>query len=76
MRKLEVRDAEIMRIAIQQEISRSEESRYDHRLHGVLLVCSGMNCYEVAELLGQSPRTVEYWVNPFEAHGMARLREG
>ncbi|MDA8362070.1 MAG: hypothetical protein M0Z44_08820, partial [Gammaproteobacteria bacterium] len=34
MRKLQIEDAEVMRIAIQQEIGRSEESRYDHRLHG------------------------------------------
>jgi len=41
MRKLEIKDAGMMKIALQQEISRSEESRYDHRLHGILLVCSG-----------------------------------
>ena len=29
MRKLEIADPEIMRIAVQQEISRSDESRYD-----------------------------------------------
>jgi hypothetical protein len=41
MRKLEIADPEIMRIAIQQEILRSDESRYDHRLHGLLLLTSG-----------------------------------
>ena len=41
MRKLQIEDAEVMRIAIQQEIERSEESRYDHRLHGLLLVTRG-----------------------------------
>ena len=34
MRKLEITDADVMRLAIQQEIARSDESRYDHRLHG------------------------------------------
>jgi hypothetical protein len=34
MRKLEITDVGIMRLALQQEIARSEESRYDHRLHG------------------------------------------
>lgn len=29
MRKLEIADSDIMRIAIQQEIARSDESRYD-----------------------------------------------
>jgi transposase len=71
MRKLEVKDAEIMRIAVQQEILRSEESRYDHRLHGVLLVCSGLSCPEVAKLLGHGPRTIQYWVRRFERSGVA-----
>ncbi len=39
MRRLEIKNAEIMKTVIQQEIVRSEEARYDHRLHGVLLVC-------------------------------------
>jgi transposase len=76
MRRLEIKDADIMRIATQQEILRSEESRYDHRLHGILLVCSGLSCYQVARLLGQSPRTVEYWVQRFERHGFAGVQEG
>lgn len=65
-----------MRIAIQQEIHRSKESRYDHRLHGVLLVSSGMSSYEVAELLGQSPRSIQNWVRRFEQDGFSGLLEG
>ena len=75
MRRLEIEDAAIMQMAIQDEIHRSDESRYDHRLHGVLLVSSGMSCYEVAELFGQSPRTVQYWVKRFEQSGFAGLQE-
>lgn len=75
MRKLQIQDAEIMTMALRQEIARSEESRYDHRLHGVLLVCSGRSCYEVADLFGHSPRTIEYWVNRFERSGCAGLEE-
>ncbi len=75
MRQLRVQDADIMRIAIQGEIVRSEESRYDHRLHGVLLCCSGFSCYEVAQLFGHSPRTVEYWMRRFEKSGFAGLEE-
>ena len=75
MRRLQIQDSEIMKMALQQEIVRSEESRYDHRLHGVLLVCAGKTCYEVAELFGHSPRTVEYWVKRFERSGFAGLEE-
>ncbi|HQU15674.1 MAG: hypothetical protein ACYC18_02095 [Gammaproteobacteria bacterium] len=41
MHKLQIEDAEVMRLAIQQEIARNEESRYDHRLHGLLLATAG-----------------------------------
>ena len=76
MRKLQIEDAEIMRIAIQQEIGRSEESRYDHRLHGLLLVTAGQSCCEVAELFGEDGTTVQRWVRRFEEGGLDALREG
>jgi transposase len=75
MKRLEITDADIMRIAIRQEIERSEESRYDHRLHGVLMVSSGYSCTTVAELFGHSRRTVEYWVQRFEKRGFSGLEE-
>lgn len=76
MRKLEIRDAEMMQIAIRQEIDRSEESRYDHRLHGVLLVANSYTCIEVANLFGEDRRTIQRWVSRFEAAGFDGLREG
>ena len=76
MRKLEIADPEIMRIAIQQEIVRSDESRYDHRLHGLLLVAGGQSCQRVAETFGENPRTVQRWVKRFEEYGLDGLREG
>jgi len=75
MRKLQVRDADIIRLAVIDEIQRSEESRYDHRLHGILLVCSGLSCTTVAELFGQSRRSVQYWVRRFEQSGFAGLQD-
>jgi transposase len=76
MRPLTIADSESIIVGLQDEIRRSEESRYDHRLHGVLLVAQGLTCPAVAGLLGDAPRTVEYWVNSFEQRGLAGLREG
>lgn len=76
MKRLAISDPEIMAMALQDEIRRSEESRYDHRLHGVLLVAKGMSCGEAAGLLGDSPRSVEYWVHRFEERGFGGLQEG
>ena len=66
----------MMRLAIQQEIERSDESRYDHRLHGVLLVANGHSCGEVAQLFSEDARTLQRWVGRFEQHGFEGLRGG
>jgi transposase len=76
LRILEIADADVMRMAIQQEIARSDESRYDHRLHGLLLVTGGHNCQQVAELFGEDRRTVPRWVKRFDTHGLTGMREG
>ena len=76
MKPLSIADASTIVLGLQDEIRRSEESRYDHRLHAVLLVAQGMKCPEAARLLGDSPRAVEYWINRFESKGLAGLVEG
>jgi transposase len=75
MKPLTISDAETVVLGLQDEIRRSEESRYDHRLHGLLLVAQGMSCRQVSELLGDAPRTVAYWVRRFERDGLAGLTE-
>lgn len=75
MRKLQIDDSGVMRIAIQQEIGRSEESRYDHRLHGLLLLAAGHSCREVAELFGEDDTTVQRWVHRVQQGGLQALRE-
>ena len=76
MKRLTIPQAESIVLGIQDEIRRSPESRYDHRLHGVLLIAQGMSCRHVAHLLGDSPRTVQYWVHRFESEGLAGLVDG
>jgi transposase len=76
MKPLTIADASTIVLGLQDEIRRSEESRYDHRLHAVLLVAQGMRCPEVARLLGDATRTVEYWVHRFEDHGLSGLIDG
>lgn len=76
MRPLQIANSPAIILGLQDEIRRSDESRYDHRLHGVLLIAQGMTCPEVARLLGDAPRSVEYWVRRFEKEGLAGLLEG
>lgn len=64
-----------MILALQDEIRRSPDARYDHRLHGVLLVAEGMSCRQAAEALGDSHGTVANWVSRFERDGFGGLNE-
>jgi transposase len=76
MKRIQIPDASTVIATLQNEIQRSADARYDHRLHGLLLVAQGLNCCEVASLLGDSPRTVAYWVERYEVRGLAGLQEG
>jgi transposase len=73
MKKATISDAETVIHILQDEIRRSYEARYDHRLHATLLVAQGLSCRNVSELLGDSPRSVAYWVSRFESEGLAGL---
>lgn len=75
MRPLRIQNPESVAEALQDEIRRSEESRYDHRLHAVLLVTQGLSAPEVADWLGDSVRAVELWVHRFQENSLAGLRE-
>lgn len=72
MKALTISDSSLV-LALQDEIRRSEEARYDHRLHAVLLIANGMKCPEVAKYLGDSERTVRYWVKRFNKDGFSGL---
>jgi len=76
MKQLTIKEPVLMQIAIQQEIQRSEESRYDHKLHGVLLIANGYDSYRVGDMFGQSPTTIQRWVKRFNEFGFAGLKDG
>ena len=76
MRPLTLALPEHNRVVLQQEINRHQDARYDHRLHCVLLVASGMSCERIAGLFGDSPRTLINWVRRFDLKGLAGLAEG
>jgi transposase len=62
-------------LILQDEIRRTEDARYDHRLHAVLMLSKGMTCPSVAEILDDSERTIRYWVKRFNEEGIAGLVE-
>jgi transposase len=65
-------DIEIIRA----EFRKSDEARYIHRLHGVLLVLLGLSTVKAGELLGDPQRTVAHWAAQFKERGLDGLRDG
>lgn len=76
MQKLRIKDTKNMSIAVYQEIQRSEDSKYYHRLHGILMAIKGYDCYTIADIFGQDSTTIQRWVNNFNKKGFAGLSEG
>jgi transposase len=76
VKRISIPDAETFVAAIQDEISRTREGRYFHRLDVILYVLQGASPYDAARLFGHSPRTIEYWVHRLLSDGLAGLWEG
>lgn len=74
MSKLSIQDP-LIAPSLQSEIRRNNEARYNHRLHVLLLIANGLSCQEAAKLMGDSPRTVQYWVSRFEQNGFRGILE-
>ena len=75
MKKTPLLDAEDSIFILQDEIRRTHEVRYDHRLHAMLLVTQGLSSHKVSLLLGDSQRTLAYWIRQFNEEGLAGLAE-
>lgn len=75
MKASKITDTENVIFILHDEIRRTDEARYDHRLHAILLVAQGMSSRQAAQYLGDSPRTVAYWVQRFESEGLAGLAD-
>ena len=75
MRRIEFKKPDRTKEILRSEIRRSDEARYDHRLHAVLLAVDGRSPYDIAELLGDAPRSVYNWIKLFQEDGLQGLRE-
>jgi transposase len=75
MPRKQIEGAKLVHSAIRREIERDEASRYDHRLHALLLVAAGRSCTEVAQWFGENSSTVQRWVRRFRAQGLDGLHD-
>jgi len=74
-RELTDADFGVLKSALKGEIQRAAEKRYLHRLHCVLLVSAGQECGSVANWFGESPRSVERWVDNYSVFGPLGLKD-
>jgi len=76
MKKLQIVDVETFIAAIQDEISRTPEGRYYHRLHIALHALKTGDYYGTAHIFNHSPHSVYNWIHRLTQKGLAGLREG
>jgi len=76
MKKIKIPGVETFIAAIQDEISRTPEGRYYHRLHVVLHALKTGSCYEAAKIYEHSPHSVYNWIHRLTTKGLAGLWEG
>jgi transposase len=78
MKRLEVINKEKIQFQIQEYFNHHTESRFLHRLHGILLFISREeeSCDSTGALFGNSPRTVSNWIRRINETGdLESLRE-
>jgi transposase len=75
MKRIEISNANEVRAIIQNEIQRTDEARYQHRLHCILLLSSGKTCADIAALFNDGLRTVQYWAKRFNQYGVKGLHD-
>lgn len=71
MERLEITDKEKITLQIQSYFKENGESRFIHRLHGVLLFINkeDESCNSIGALFDNSPRSVSNWINKVNETG-------
>lgn len=71
MQLLELKSPEEIKKKIQQYFRKSEEAKFVHRLHGILLKIDNKDnaCNTIAQLFGNSSRTISNWINKVNEAG-------
>lgn len=75
MRRIVIHNANKAKEIVKAEIHRTDEARFLHRLHCIILMCNGKTCAEVSALFDDSLRAVQYWAKSFNEQGLNGLRD-
>lgn len=71
MQKLKIQNSESVEAQIHQYLRNSDEAKFIHRLHGILLLLNNdeNNCANIASLFKNSPRSLSNWVHSVNNSG-------
>ena len=75
MRRVTIKNPEEAKTVIRAAIHSTNETRLQHRLHCILLICDGKTSAEVTALFGDSLRAIQYWVKQYNEAGIEGLRD-
>lgn len=75
MKAIEIKNAEMVALQIEDEIESNPQGRYFHRLHLVLLLSRGIKCSEVAALYNEPLRNIQRWAKELNEHGLEALKD-
>jgi len=75
MRRVTIKNPEEAKAVLRTAIHSTNETRLQHRLHCILLICDGKTSAEVVALFGDSLRAVQYWVKRYNEAGMEGLSD-
>ena len=71
MQRLELNSAAEIRTMILSYFNKSDEAKFIHRLHGILLKIDNQDytCDSIGRLFGQSPRSISSWIKKVNEAG-------
>lgn len=73
LRKLTISGRHALRAALTGAVRSSDQARFLHRLHCVVLAAEGFSCHQIAGWFGDDPRSVARWAGAFESAGTSGL---
>ncbi|MHB1921931.1 MAG: helix-turn-helix domain-containing protein [Chitinophagaceae bacterium] len=63
MKRLTIQKPDQVKEQIMLYLNGSEELKFSHKLHGVLLLLENTNCCEVSRIYGSTPQSLAAWVH-------------
>ena len=74
-RKLAIRNPEKIACQIRSLVFETARTRFQVRLHTVLLIACGMPVPELAKIYGIAPTTIHRWIHRLNRQGITGLKE-